>query len=73
MVTENIGTKPGYARSLKLAGALIPSIFYVNGAPNTAIVGNAGSDIAIDGANGLLYMCKSGTTLTTWYNIGSTT
>lgn len=73
MATETIGAKPGLPEHLKTTGTNIPSVFYVNGNPNTAVVGNAGSDIAIDGALGNFYICKSGTTLTTWYKIGSTT
>ena len=72
-MVDTRGAQPGLLENLKLVGARSPSIFYVDGAPDGDVVGNAGSDIAINGANGNMYICKSGTTLTTWYNIGSTT
>ena len=68
-----IGLSPWTGEHLKTTGLNIPSIVYLRGNPDTNVIGNAGSDVAIDATAGKIYICKSGTDLSTWYNLGSTT
>lgn len=73
-----ISTVQGMTDHLDTSGKQFPTVTYIYGNPNNVLttISSVGSDIAIDSANGNIYISKYtgvGACGSTWYKLGSTT